>query len=706
MNRIEVLRDGLGVPHARAGSVRDAFFAQGYVHAQDRLWQMILDRARAAGRSAELLGPTALRMDAFCRRLGLAETARADYDVLDARTKEMLDAYADGVNAYVEQARELPVELAFLGVAPEPWEPWHCGAVMKVRHVFMGSYGSKLWRAHLQRTLGREAMVALGSPRGREDVLIVPVGGRARWAADPPPAAEGSNSWAVHGSRTASGLPLVAGDPHRALEVPNVYYQNHIACPDFDAIGLSICGVPGLFHFGHNAHVAWCVTHAMADTQDLYLERFEGGRYEYRGDWRPALWRQEVLRVRGAEDVGIQAVRTHHGPVVFGDPSSGEAISMRWTATDVPNTTLACVLPMLVATAVDELEEAQRGWVDPCNNLLMADRQGTIAYLHRGRVPVRHPANGWGPVPGWTGGHEWEGDVPFEALPRLRNPRAGYIVTANNRVCGDDYAPYLGMDYGPPFRAQRILERLEALERAEPADMASIHADRLSIPSRALVGRVNSVVEWDGVMEPSSAGAAVYAVLREKLAELILEREPFSSLRADAFPDDPAPKPLVQRVRAALPRLMGQPAPVASWDELSDEALERAIGDLKERLGPDPAAWRWDAIHTTRIRHPLGGEIEGLDPPSVACGGDAETVNTTGWDVGLDVTHSSVARYVFDLSDWDRSGWVIPLGSSGDPRSPHYADQAGAWARVELCPMTYSWEAIEREARTATLLRT
>jgi penicillin amidase len=716
-DRIDIFRDEIGVPHARARNVHDAFFAQGYIHAQDRLWQMDSDRRRASGRLAEVLGPRALRMDIFCRRMGLESTSRVDYHAYDKATREVLDAYAAGVNRYLETTDELPVEFAICGVEPAPWEAWQCGAVMKVRHVLMGNYDRKLWRKQLFDTLGADGAVAFGSVDGREDTLIIPVGGVRRWNADPSALAtagtpDGSNNWAVHGSRTLSGMPLVAGDPHRTLEVPNVYYQNHIACPEFDAIGISMPGVPGMFHFGHNEHVAWCVTHAMADNQDLFVERFTpDGRYEFRGQTREGEHRVERVDVRDGSPVDVDITVTHHGPVIFGDPKSGSAITLRWTGTDHPNTTLRSLLPMLCATSVDELEEAMRSWIDPCNNLVSADRSGAISYLHRGRVPLRNRANGWMPVPGWTGEHEWNGDVPFEELPRLRNPDAGYIVTANNAVRqGED--PYLGMDYAPRYRAERVLERLRPLKRASSKDMASIHADRVSLASARFRDAVRRVIDWDGAMDPDSAGAAVYAVLREQLAIELCEGDLLRQVVENPYVEDPLPTPAQTRVRVALPRLIDTDdrrlIEGRSWSEAIDDAMPNALAWLKATLGDNERLWRWDHIHTTRLAHPVARaypeHAKALNPPAVGCGGDADTVNCASWESGLGIYHGSVARYVFDLGDWERSGWVIPLGTSGDPRSPHFSDQATKWSRVELFPMTYSWERIEAGAESRQTL--
>ena len=714
---VHIYRDTLGVPHARAASTHDAFFAQGFVHAQDRLWQMCYDRRRAEGRLAEWLGPRALTLDIYCRRLGLVPAARSDYEAFDDETRDVLDAYTAGVNAFIATTSALPVELDLLGAEPEPWRPWDCGAVMNIRHVLMSNADRKLWRARLLRTIGPEAVVSVGSSHGRDDTLIIPVDARAVWnadAADLEPSAlavagivDGSNNWAVHGSRTASGLPLVAGDPHRTLEVPNVYYQNHIACPSFDAIGFSMAGVPGMFHFGHNAGVAWSVTHAMADGQDLYVERFADGTYEFRGEWLPVKRHSERMVVHDAPDVEIDVTRTHHGPVLYGDPRTGSAITLRWTAVDRPNTTLRAILPMLRARTVDELEECMRWWVDPCNNFVMADTLGTIAYLHRGRVPVRPRANGWTPVPGWTGEHEWSEDVAFERLPRLRDPEAGFIATANNRVqAGND--PYLGMDYGPSYRARRVIERLRALDHATPEDMALVHADRVAVASFVFLDTVSAIVPWNGTMDPDSAGATVYAVLREKVAEILCERDPVRDVAANHFSEEPLPVPTQSRIRAALPRLIeredGTILNGAGWSDLLAEASERAVAWLEDTLGNDRSKWQWSRLHTTGAAHPLSTAYPELNPVRVATGGDGETVQATGWQVPFGVQHTSVARYVFDLGDWDRSGWVVPLGSSGHPASPHYDDQAQTWADVGLYPMTYSWPAVQAQAETRQTL--
>jgi penicillin G amidase len=711
--------------------MRDAFFAQGFVHAQDRLWQMEWDRRRAAGRMAETIGSSGLTYDIFVRRLDVLSAARADYDALDDEARIPLDRYADGVNAAIESMPELPWEFRTLGVTPDPWEGWQCAAVLKVRHVLMSTIGSKLWRARLAQVLSPEAMTIVGAPGGRDDLLIVPPG---EWAAnelDPADVAagwlaldtlaEGSNNWVVHGSRTASGAPLLAGDPHRALEVPGVYYQNHLLCDEFDAIGFSMPGTPGMFHFGHNATAAWCITHAMADGLDLFVERFASdGRYEFKGEYLAAQRHRETIQVRDGDPHTIEVVRTHHGPITFGDPASGSAMALRWTGTDVANRSLGAILPILRARTVADLDEAMRDWVDPCNSVLMADTQGSIGYLHRGRSPIRPSANGWLPVPGWDGEHEWNGDVPFEELPRLRDPESGFIVTANNRVVGPDYPYYLAMDYAAPNRARRIFERLQGLRGARAEDMAAIHADRVSLSAPVFVQRIAKIqthtelaasarehlLAWDGSMDKDAAAPVIFAAAREALAELLLQRAPLQATVGNPFPEEPLALPAIARVRSALARLIAADdrsvLDGATWEELLALALERACATLRAELGDDVEEWRWDRVHVTRIRHPLARvfpeHAELLNPPPVALAGDGDTPLAGSADIGLGVLHSSVARYVFDLGDWERSAWVVPLGSSGDPNNPHYADQRHRWSDVELFPMTYAWERVEAAA--------
>ncbi len=745
---VTVYRDRLGIPHVKAATVHDAFFGQGFATSQDRLWQMEYDRRRAYGRWAEYVGPEGVEQDAMMRRFRLRSSALCDYGALGAGARAMVDAYAEGVNAFIGSTRSLPVEFAVVGSSPERWEPWDCLAVFKVRHCMMGLFESKLWRARLVKTLGAERAARI-VPGQQGRLLMVPPGveDTARLATDDAlehlragaaavaqmgMAEAGSNNWAVAGSRTASGKPLLAGDPHRPLDVPNVYYQNHVSCPDFDAIGLSFPGVPGFPHFGHNQRVAWCVTHAQADYQDLYVERFEpgsGGRYEHRGEWLEAKVEEETIEVRGADPVPITVTSTLHGPVVAGDPASGTALTLKYTGTDGANPTFHCVLAMLGASSVDEMEEAMREWVDPSNNFVTADVHGSISYLNRGRLPVRPMANAWLPVPGWDGMHEWDGFVPFEEMVRSRDPETGYIVTANNQIASGDYPHYISLQFGADHRARRIKSRLEHMTGATVRDMASVHGEIVSIPALRYMDLLMGVEArgetereakrllqgWDGSMHRDSVAPTVYSVFRLEIERPVLQ-DLLGPLAEEALSAAGRGAPFhVNLLRAKLAAMAAQGdasyLPDGSdWQSLAANAFSRAAAYLEERLGPDVSAWTWGRVHFTQPRHTLSAAFPelaaDLDPPSAPMSSDGDTPQSGSYSPGepFTVTGMSAARYVFDLSDWDASAWITPLGSSGHPASPHYADQVAAWSDVEVAPMLYGWDRIADEAESAQVL--
>ncbi len=740
---VEIVRDSLGIPHIRAGSVHDAFFAQGFVHAQDRLWQMEYDRRRALGRWAEIAGPTGREHDILMRRLRLGASAQTDYAAFDAETKAMFDAYAAGINAFIQTTAVLPIEYHLTETAPELWQPWHAAAVYKVRHVLMGVWGQKLWRVRQLRAGGPGLLLKLRAGAAVPGPLIIPPGmeytrvpdgaDELRAAADAMAGAwdtgAGSNSWAVHGTRTASGKPLLCGDSHRALDTPNVYYQNHLVCPEFDVIGFSFGGVPAFPHFAHNADVAWCITHASADYQDLYVERFAPGdptRYEYKGAWQQAERYRETVQVRGGAPVDVDVTVTRHGPIAVGDPSEGYALAMRYSATTGPNAGFGTFLPMLRATSVADLDNTMRDWVDPCNNLLMADRHGSIAYLTRGEIPLRSDANFWLPVPGWTGEHEWEGRIPHANLPRMTNPHAGFFATANNRIVGDDYPYPICLDFAPPYRAQRITDRLTDMTDATVEMMTTIHAEKFSIPSRAFVALLDRVeplddrsaaakaalLAWDGVMGPESVPAALYAVWREQTIALLLEHGPLAALvQTPAASPIAQALPLAARLRTTLLALMQADDTTLlpdgeTWRSVLAQALQRATDWLEAQCGADLAHWQWGAIHRTNPQHTLAATFPdlaaALNPPSIGVGGDGDTPQVgsyNGFGAGdFLVTGMSVNRYCFDCADWEKSGWVVPLGSNGHPGSPHYADQRIAWSEQRLLPMHYAWEAVMADA--------
>ncbi|MBI4641068.1 MAG: penicillin acylase family protein, partial [Candidatus Tectomicrobia bacterium] len=734
---IEIYRDNYGIPHVKAQSVHDAFFGQGFASAQDRLWHMDYDRRRAYGRWAEYAGPSAAAQDEMMRRFQIGPTVKIDYEAINAETRAMLDAYAEGVNAFIENTNSPPIEYSLVRGQPEPWQPWDCLAVFKVRHIFMGVFESKLWRARLVNKLGPEKAARLLRGYQPGHLLIIPPGVNydgpildglkelskgaeaINWLNE---TEAGSNNWVLSGSRTASGKPLLAGDPHRALDTPNVYYQNHISCPEFDVIGLSFPGCPGFAHFGHNAHVAWCVTHAGADYQDLYVERFKKDDptlYEFKGQWKQAEVHHETIKVCDGQPVELDVTVTHHGPVIAGDPAKGYGIAFRYTATAEPNTGFESLLEMLKARSIDELDESMRPWVDPCNNFLYADIYGNIGYLNRGKVPIRSMANAWLPVPGWTGEHEWRGFIPFEKLARSRNPDTSCIVTANNRIVGKDYPYYISLDSTPEFRARRITDRLQKINKATVQDMAAVHAEKVSIPGRTYAQLLSQIepqdefsarvktklIGWDGTMERDAVAPTIYRAFRDKLNRSIIEPL-LESLAHEAFgTTNRGIQSHTTQMAALFVRMARENDPSllptgSDWKSLLSRALAEGVAYLRERLGDDIDSWQWGKVHFTKPQHTLSASFPELasllDPPSVPMGGDGDTPQAGSYSSSTPfvMTGMSVARYVFDTSDWNNSAWIIPLGTSGHPGSSHYADQAPIWGEVKLIPMLFDWKRI------------
>ena len=746
---VRIYRDVYGIPHAQAATTEDAFFAQGFFTAQDRLWHMDYDRHRAYGRWAELAGPIGLEQDRFMRRMRLEASARADYALVNSEARAMLDAYAAGVNAFEEKSEQLPVEYRLLETNPEPWQPWDGLAVFKVRHILMGTFEGKAWRHKLLGKLGPRRTARLHPGYQPGHLQILPPGaefiGEATGALEElergaaladrlKEMEQGSNNWSLSGQLTESGKPLLAGDPHRGLDTPNVYYQNHVACPDFDVVGVSFPGVPGFPHFGHNQWVSWGVTHTGADYQDLFVERFNKDNpsyYEFKGQQRRAETFRETINVRGGVDEEISITVTHHGPVISGRPAEGLGIAFRYTQTAEANRTAEALLNMLRARSAAEIDQSMEDWVDPVNNFLFADVDGNIGYLTRGLVPIRSRANGWLPVPGWTGEHEWQGYIPFDEMPRSHNPETNYIVTANQRVVGADYPYYIGLDHAPEFRAKRISIRLGELDGASVKDMEGVHAERTSIPARHYLPKLAGLnptddlgrqaleilKEWNGAMDPDSVAATIFSAFRLKLDRRIL-RYLLGPLAEEALTETSRGGPAhAARLRAHFLHLMDQgdvsmlPPGPGSWEALIGEALASAVEELSEQLGPDMTKWQWSRVHHTAPKHPLSEvypeAADLLDPPSVTSGGDGDTPQAASYSPAQPYTiaSTSVLRYIYDLSDWSNSRWIVPLGSSGHPGSAHYADQALIWSEVGYVPMLYSWTQIAESAESCQTLR-
>ncbi len=731
---VDIWRDQWGIPHVRGKTFQDAFAGLGFAQAQDRLWQMEALLRRGTGRYAEWLGARALAGDILARQMNGAAASQRDFALLSAETRAMLEGYARGVNAFIALGL-WPVEYRILGCTPARWEPWHSIAVMRQIGFLMGSVWWKLWRAAALPIVGADNVAKLRFDDGGSDLLCVPPGveGKrlAAALADLKPGissllstaqhqigaevAGGSNNWAISADRTSTGRPIVAGDPHRVLEMPNMYAQAHLACDEFDVIGLTVPGVPGFPHFAHTADVAWGVTHAFVDIHDLYIERFDAGarHTRFKGEMVPTAHRSETIAVRDGDDVAVDVIETHHGPVVAGDPRTGTALALKSMQFAVPDTSFNCLLPMLRARTIGELFEATRGFGLMDHNLVAGDTSGRIGHRVRALVPARPRSNGWLPVPGWTGEHEWNGMVPFEDMPASIAPSRGMIVTANNRVVEPEREPYLSTDPMPPHRTRRIWQRLDELERPSPEQMAAIHRDLVSIPAIEIRERLRSIetpaaaselreliLGWNGEMRADSVAAAAYAAVRLELTKLAIKCAGLDKT-ADSDLTRVAPGIFAEvQFWWTLPQLLRTNDETllkgATWNELLREAMLTVAATR-------PTA-DWGTLHTPQLKHALSVAFPDyagmLDKDCATINGDNDCVFMAGYSMklGWQATSSALSRYVFDVGAWDNCRWIVFHGASGHPASPFYRDQNAMWARGELVPMLYDWDAIRGAA--------
>ncbi|WP_329624176.1 penicillin acylase family protein [Streptomyces sp. NBC_01255] len=689
---IEVYRDAWGVPHLRATDPEELAFAQGRVTARDRAWQLEVERHRAQGTTAAFLGTAELGWDTFARRARLADTARRCYarlEASDAPTAAWVRAYVDGVNDGLADGSRRAPEFAETGLVPGRWEPWTPLAVWLSTHILFAGFPTKLWREQVATRLGEE-WTELFATDG--------------------PGTAGSNGWVVSGERTASGAALVAGDPHRFIEAPGVYQQIRLACPAYDVVGIAVPGVPGLAHFGHTGSVAWAITNAMADYQDLYRERLRrlpGGGVEAFGPegWRPAATHPETIEVAGGEPVVIEVVETDRGPVIIGadgEPSGGssewEAVSLRYPPRVTGELGFGVLPGLLRARTVADVDAALDGWVEPVNVVQAADTRGGLLHRVAGHVPVRNRANSLRLVPAWDPAHDWE---PAPA-PLPRADVRGHAVMANAR----GLAAPLGVEFAPPHRAARIGELLDASSEWTPESTTAVHTDTDNPSAARLLAAVERAAEslspgasavrerllgWDRRMAAESTDAGLYAAVRGAVVRRLAGHEVFTALR------EPAPYPALFRPWLALgPRvayaletlLTAGPVPAGDVDRIVREALEE-VG-----AGEPPAAWG-----VTHRLAPWQALPDADDAQWPGLAGDHDCVLSTssvpGWTDRS--ARASAARYVWDLADRERSGWIVPFGASGVPGDPHHRDQLPLWLRGELAPVTTDWQYLTKE---------
>lgn len=731
---VEVRRDRWGVPHIYAKTSHDLFFAQGYVVAQDRLWQMEMWRRAGEGRLAEVLGPSFVERDRTARLLRYRGDMEAEWKSYADDARAIIRAFVAGVNARIAEVRDRPpIEFTMLEFSPEPWD--ETVPLQRLGALSMtGNALEEMRRAALVKALGRRRVEALWPTDPRRSLDPVPgldltgmgagsLGGAAANASIPLPRTEGSNNWVVSGAKTATGKPLLANDPHRAVSLPSLRYLTHLVGPGWNVIGAGEPGVPGVAG-GHNGRVGFGFTIVGMDQQDVYVERVaicpgfrrsraarEGGapRCVWHGArWVPLSVVHDTIRVAGEAPRAVRLEYSHHGPIVGEDSARGRAFALRFVGSEPGTAGYLAQLSLDRAHNWDEFRRAAARWKLPTENLVYGDVDGNIGWIAAGLMPIRS-WSGLLPVPG-DGRYEWQGFLPFEELPAAFNPVAGFIATANHNILPPGYRKPLNYDWAEPFRFNRLVEVLRDSTGFTRSDFERLQHDELSLPARQLIpillaasrtspaarGRtaavtvaLDSLAAWDYVMRREQAAPLIYQAWLRAMRTRLLERRLGAAART---PGVSLGMRLLISLMTAPDSLFGK-QPKAARDSIALLALRDAAVELSREQGGEAALWRWGAVHQASFRHPLAAAF---DVGSVARGGDGNTVNATGGG-NLRQTGGASYRIVVDFADFDNSTATSVPGQSGQPGAKFYDNLLPLWSEGKYFPLRYSRAAVERD---------
>jgi penicillin amidase len=756
-----VERDNWGVPHIRAASVEDMVEAQGYVMAQDRLWQMDLLRRVARGQLSEILGPATINIDKQFRTLGFSRAADRDYSQVDPATRSVFEAYARGVNHFIEQhSEQLPIEFTLLKYKPAPWSPTDTLVISGYMYeTLTDTWEEELDRAKVTDKVGPDRAHNLFSPDAAMDHFVVgdpniandgsqrsrvdpddeddddddmeddgvlkakattadPVGANRRARLLQSPASTesapdlttalatsvlgylhdsqseirhslGSNNWVVSGAHTATGKPLLANDTHLELSIPPIWYEIHLTAPGWNVKGFTLPGAPFVV-IGHNDHIAWGFTNNGADVQDLYIETFNpaiADEYLVNKKWVKAQTLDENIKVKGQPDQHLPIVVTRHGPIVRRE--NGKSYSLRWTATEPGG--LSNVYNWLgKAQNWEEFRSIIRRVWGPGQNAVYADTQGNIGYVMSARVPIRKKGHGEVPMPGDTDDYEWTGYIPFDQLPQAFNPDSGLIATANARVVGPAYKPYLTDRWEEPYRTARVYDLLLDKHDLRPADMLKVQTDTYSYPHVFLADQliaaaktatpqddrtkklIEGLKDWNGIADADSSEVSFLVQFRRSALNLLLDpylgsEPPLYRWRSTTF---------LQKILTDRPSKW-LPAPYKSYDTFLIAAADRAVAKLAEdSKSPRIEDWQWKNFDALEMLHPIGRE--GLLKKFLSITGKPQS--GTSYSIRAATPHHGPAmRFVANTANWDESILLIPAGQSGQPGSSHYSDQFDYW---------------------------
>jgi penicillin G amidase len=732
---VRVQRDFWGVAHIYARDQHDLFFAQGFVVAQDRLFQMELWKRSGQGRLAEILGPSAVERDVNARRLKYRGDLAAEYRSYGSDALQILQSFTAGINAYIAEVQKpggpgLPVEFAIANFRPEPWQPADCLNRLAA-YSMMGNASSELRHAQLVAALGasRASQLLPLDPRieldpapgsdfsGLSPALLANIVSSDRRIPFPASSLQESNNWTVSGALTATGKPLLANDPHRVIAQPSLRYIVHLNAPGWNVIGAGEPGLPGVAA-GHNERIAWGFTIFGLDQEDLYLEALnprDPRLYKTRDGWVPLREEHETIRVRGAPDVPVVVHFTNHGPVLWDDGK--RALALRWVGTEPGTAGYLGSLALDRAQNWREFERAMPHWKVPSENIVYADRDGNIGEHSTGLAPLRRNFSGLLPLPA-NGGFEWTGFVPNAELPHSYNPIAGYIATANQKMIPDAYPYTVGFEWAAPTRFDRIREVLDEAKAAgrklTVADMEALQTDVVSLLARRLqlllrhamdsggtpgelaASAANLLLSWDCALRTDSPAAALYELWAAQLRKEVTRRALPDSAR-DLLETWPLHQVVAELSQPGAAVFGADPA--VTRDAILRDTLRVAYGELSKQQGPDPRQWSWGMLHKANLRHALdtAPDLKGLlDRGPVERSGDGDVVQSTAFgDTSFEQISGASYREIFDLSDWDNAVAINVPGQSGQPASKHFDDLLPLWSAGNYFPLKFSRAAVD-----------
>lgn len=739
---VDIIRDSYGMPHIYAQTDGDLYFALGFCMAQDRLFHMDLMRRAGRGQLAGILGKDLVSVDKFFRTVTAGKSVE---DIAAAYAPESLaasKAFAAGVNHFIAHHKgPLPIEFTILGYRPEPWQASDGVAVHYVMSVDLNiAFGVEMLHAAIAEKVGEKMAQEIFPDYVEGYPLIIPEGSAAleflktlNLAAEMRGAEGGgaSNSWVVSGNKSVTGKPILANDPHLGLGVPGIWYEAHLVTPSMNVSGSLLPGIPFVI-IGANEHVGWGFTNVMADDADFYIEKINpanSDQYEFMGRWEDMTIRQEVIKVKNADDVAFKVRLTRHGPIVdeinhYEEPKN-TAIAMRWTAYETLQA--SPFIELSTAQSVDDIEKAAASFKCPGQNWVYADDQGNIGYWAAVAIPIRDGFSGALPVSGWDGKHEWQGYIPTGEQPHLKNPARGWIATANNKHVGDDYPYPISSYYAMPDRFVRIKEMITGTEKFDTQDFVRMQADfyvvlarewvPMMLASLTLSGKplsetekeaVAALKKWDFVAGTEDIAPAVFHAAINEMVKNTFEKRLGEDLYGQYIKNYYVAFNAMRNLIAARESTWFDDPDTAEKEDISDiigKSFTAAVVYLSQKMGSNVDNWKWGNLHTLTLYHPFGktssimGYFMNIGPYPM--GGSLATVNPQPYRLAKpwEGYHGASLRYIIDFADRKNSRRVIPAGISGNFMSPHYDDQTELWRTGKYRPFVLDRQSIEADAR-------